>query len=270
MGNHGLRFGFGRNWEKFIKKHFSEERVEISRKHLLNFLQVDNLQGMFFLDVGCGSGLHSLAALRAGASKIVSFDFDPKCVETTQKVKELSGNVPHWTVFQGSALDREFLAGIEPADIVYSWGVLHHTGAMWEALENTARLMRDNSFLYVALYTYDLFVNPPAEYWLDVKQRYNRGSLLTKRQLELWYLWNFVLGRRWRSLLGVAKRISSHKQSRGMAFYTDIKDWLGGWPMEFAKIEDVKSFCSEKLTLELINILTGEANTEYLFKKGNP
>jgi hypothetical protein len=52
-----------------------------------------------------------------------------------------------------------------------------------------------------------------------------------------------------------------------MAFYTDIKDWLGGWPMEFAGISDVKQFCGEKLGLELINITTGEANSEYLFKK---
>jgi hypothetical protein len=50
-----------------------------------------------------------------------------------------------------------------------------------------------------------------------------------------------------------------------MSFYTDIKDWLGGWPMEFSSIADVKKFADQELGLELRNIKAGEANTEYLF-----
>src|ERR1700730_8633586 len=102
MGADTMRFSFGKNWEKFIAEHFSEERVEISRKHLLGFLQMDDLHGKSFLDIGCGSGLHSLAALRAGASRIVSLDVDPSSVHTTNRLKEFAGDPPQWQVLQGS------------------------------------------------------------------------------------------------------------------------------------------------------------------------
>ena len=57
-----ITFSFGKNWSEFIKKHFSEERVAVSRKHILNFLKLNDLRGKYFLDIGCGSGLQSLSA----------------------------------------------------------------------------------------------------------------------------------------------------------------------------------------------------------------
>ena len=89
---------------------------------------------MTFLDVGCGSGLHSPAALTAGAKRIVSFDLDSDSVETSRRLWELVGKPKNWVICQGSILDHEFVTTLEPADIVYSWGVLHHTGDMWTAL----------------------------------------------------------------------------------------------------------------------------------------
>lgn len=266
MAEQGMRFGFGKNWKNYIKKYYSEERLEIAREHLLNFLHLDNLQGKSFLDIGCGSGLHSLAALRSGAAQIVSFDFDQDSVDITKQLKEYAGNPSHWTVLQGSILDDQFLKTLAPADIVYSWGVLHHTGAMWQAMDNTVQLMKDTALLYIALYDYDIQVNPPAEFWLEVKQRYNRGSWLIKRRMELWYIWEFVLYKNWRAVPELIGRVTGYKQSRGMAFFTDVRDWLGGWPMEFAKREDVKQW-AEKTGLDMATIKTGEANTEYLFKR---
>ncbi len=124
MPNPPERFGFGKNWDKFIRKYFSEERVDISRKHMLEVLGKGDLRGLYFLDVGCGSGLHSLAALRAGAERIVGFDYDQNSVDTSLRVRSHVGNPPNWTVRQGSILDAQFIAELEPADIVYAWGVL--------------------------------------------------------------------------------------------------------------------------------------------------
>jgi SAM-dependent methyltransferase len=266
MSNDKLRFGFGKNWEKYIKTHFSEERVQISQQHILGFLGGDDLNGKYFLDVGCGSGLHSLAVLKSGASKIVSFDYDPKSVTTTRMLKKYAKYPDYWEIKQGSILDIEFVNTLEPADVVYAWGVLHHTGDMWKAIENTARLIKKDGLFYLALYTSG--VMPPSdEFWLDVKKRYNRGGWVTKRKMELWYVWHFILGRNLRNIPDLIKRDINYKKERGMALYTDIVDWLGGWPMEFADIDQVKHFCTEKLGLSLINIKAGEANTEYLFKK---
>jgi len=266
MSTDTMRFRFGKNWENYVKRHFSDERVEISRNHLLSFLRMDSLKGKSFLDIGCGSGLHSLAALRAGAAQITSFDVDPASVQTALKLKEFAGNPMNWQVMQGSILDDAFLATLEPADIVYAWGVLHHTGNMWQAMDNAAGLIKPGGLFYAALYDYEIQVNPPAEFWLDVKQRYNRSGWWGRKRMEWWYIWRFVLHSNMMRLPVLIKRIVSYKQSRGMAFYTDVVDWLGGWPMEFAKRADVKAW-AERQALEMLVMKTGEANTEYLFKK---
>lgn len=232
---------------------------------MLGFLKMETLEGKSFLDVGCGSGIHSLAAQRAGAEKIFSFDYDINSVQTTKMLRKFAGNTENWQVTQGSILDLQFVNSLEAADIVYAWGVLHHTGAMWQAVENTARLMKPDGVIYLALYTSGV-TYPSDEFWLEIKKQYNRSGWLAKRQMELWYIWRFMLGNNLRGIPALLKRSRDYKKERGMDLYIDIVDWLGGWPMEFAGIEDVKQFCSEKMGLTLINIQTGQANTEYLFK----
>ena len=266
MPNPPERFGFGKNWDNFIRKYFNDERVEISRKHMLEVLGKSDLRGLYFVDVGCGSGLHSLAALRAGAERVVGFDYDQNSVDTSLRVKNHVGNPSNWAVRQGSILDAQFIAALEPADIVYAWGVLHHTGAMWQAMDHTVRLMKTGGLAYIALYDYDIQVDPTPEFWLDIKKQYNVASAWGKRRLELWYIWNFTLGRRLYYLPVLIKIILGYRHGRGMAFYTDLVDWLGGWPMEFAKREDVTKW-AERHNLTMVKMITGQANTEYLFRR---
>lgn len=266
-----MRFGFGKNWENFIDKYFSEERLAIAQKHLLSFLGIESLDGKTFLDIGCGSGLHSYAAFRSGAKKIVSFDYDLASVNTTKVLWEYAGSPENWHIMQGSVLDEEFMAEFKGMDIIYSWGVLHHTGEMWKAIKNTCSLACGNSLVYLALYT-DEFMPDPGEFWLNIKQKYNSSSWLTKRWLECWYTWNYT----WpgssiiQKAFGIPKQLKhiwGYKKSRGMNFYTDIKDWLGGWPMEFAKTLDVINFGENEFNFELLNLSVGEANSEYLFRQ---
>ena len=256
-------FSFGKNWEDFVKHYLSEKRIEIARAHMLNLLEMADIRNRYFLDVGCGSGLHSLAALKSGANRIVSFDVDQQAVRTTEKVREIHGNPANWKVVCGSILDRQFISNLEPADIVYSWGVLHHTGDMWKAIENSAGLMKNDGLLYIAIYT----TETRSPYWLRVKKRYNRASETRKRFMEYCYIVKYTLAPQLVRLKNPFQRIREHKEKRGMAYITDVRDWLGGYPYEHAKMEEVLRFCRKRLGLELINIKTGEANTEYVFAR---
>lgn len=270
MKDEEMRYTFGKNWAEFIDKNFSEERVRIAQEHLLNFLKLKDLRGKTFLDIGCGSGIHSFAACNAGAERIFSFDYDPNSVKTTEFLRGKAGKNTNWEIVQGSVLDKQFMDNLAKADIVYSWGVLHHTGSMWEAIENAAVKIKPDGVFYIALYTTDVYKNPTPEYWLSIKQKYNRVGNLGKKLMELGYAWNFDIKPSMKApkyLIATLKRITNYQASRGMSYWTDVKDWLGGWPMEFAGIQETKNLCEKKLGLELLNINAGEANTEYLFRK---
>lgn len=267
MSEDTLRFGFGRNWEHYLKEHFSEERVQISQDHLLKFLKLENLNGKTFLDIGCGSGLHSLAALRAGATRIVSFDYDVHSVLAAQMLRKYEGNPESWEVKQGSILDRQFIASLEPADIVYSWGVLHHTGSMWQAVENLQPLIADDSIVYLALYDDITYFDLPLTHWVEVKKQYNLANWFGKKKIEFEYIWQFYLQRKISKIPELIRQAREYKKGRGMDLYRDAVDWLGGWPFEYASVDAVKKFASQRLGLELTNLATGQACAEYLFKR---
>lgn len=262
-----MRFGFGQNWASFVHESFSEERVAIAQQHLLRFLKLPDLRGKTFLDIGCGSGIHSLGAWRAGAATITGFDYDLDSVRTTERLRSMANDPPNWTVRQGSVLDRNLIDGLERADIVYSWGVLHHTGEMWRAIENAASTLKPDGVFYIALYTSDVYVDPSPAYWIDLKQRYNRAGSLQRRLMEWAYAWRFTIRPELKAGRNPLNVIRNYGESRGMAYWSDVRDWLGGWPMEFAGIAETIRFCRDRLGLELLHIWAGEGNTEYLFAK---
>ncbi|HOD39100.1 MAG TPA: class I SAM-dependent methyltransferase, partial [Candidatus Wallbacteria bacterium] len=147
----GNRFKFGKNWSFFLKS-LNDERIKSAENSLLSMLEISSLKGLSFLDAGSGSGLFSLAARKQGAS-VTSFDYDPQSVECTRELKRLYFDGDgDWKIEQGSVLDRDYLGGLGAFNIVYSWGVLHHTGDMWSALANMAPLVKPGGKLYIAIY----------------------------------------------------------------------------------------------------------------------
>ncbi len=274
------RFAFGLNWDRFVERHFSHDRVKAAREKLLRALRLDSLEGLSFIDIGCGSGLHSLAALQAGAAQVFSFDYDQNSVATTLRVKEMHGKPVNWVVAQASVLDHVFMTKLEKADIVYSWGCLHHTGNMWKAIENARIPLKPNGVLFIALYSHTVYADssvlngdPLPEQWLKIKKRYNSMGQTRKRLCELSYVFNQEIRRHsWnpkrilRNAVIWYHQYNNYSQSRGMDYWTDIRDWLGGWPMEFVKERELFLFARDRLDLELLDCITGAGNTEFLFR----
>jgi len=149
----GNRFQFGKNWKLFTHEALNEERIKEAEHSLLTLLGCQKISGKRFLDIGCGSGVFSLAAHRLGAS-VFSFDYDNDSVECTQLLKaNFSSGDNDWQVTHGSALDTDFIKSLGTFDIVYSWGVLHHTGNMMKALENsTIPASQNGSLLAISIY----------------------------------------------------------------------------------------------------------------------
>src|SRR5579863_6772909 len=147
----GQRFAFGENWQRFLGI-LDADRIGRAEESLRGMLQISDLAGQSFLDIGCGSGLFSLAARRMGA-RVYSFDYDPQSVACARELRQrYFPQDSDWNINEGSALDAAYLSGLGRFDVVYSWGVLHHTGAMWSALDNAARLVAPRGKLFIAIY----------------------------------------------------------------------------------------------------------------------
>lgn len=260
----GKRFRFGENWKSFART-LDHERVERAKDALVEMLDVSCLDGKRFLDVGSGSGLSSLAARLLGAS-VQSFDFDVSSVECTKWVREkYRPNDIDWMVTQGSILDAKFLKNIGKFDVVYSWGVLHHTGSLWEAMENTLGLVAEGGCLFIAIYNDQ---RGKSRAWRKIKQFYCSGRIgkaLVCFVFIPYFAFRFAL---W----GVIKHrnyFCEHKKIRGMSIFHDWLDWLGGYPFEVASVEDVFSFCTKRgFVLRKIATTNGEhGNNEFVFEK---
>lgn len=258
-----LRFEFGANWQSYLDHNLSPERIDQARQHLLSFIGREDLLGLRILDIGSGSGIHSMAAFQAGVAEIVSFDYDAESVMATKRLHAMCQSPENWRIMQGSVLDPEFMNSLGQFDLVYAWGVLHHTGAVWSAIDLASTCVKPGGLMYIALYDSDWSAESP-EFWCDIKQRYTASSAIVRRMYEAWYVARFVLRYNPFRLGYLFRYAREYKKNRGMDFYHDVKDWLGGWPMEYTRIYDVIPFLLAR-KMKLLRTKVGEPNTEYLF-----
>jgi 2-polyprenyl-6-hydroxyphenyl methylase/3-demethylubiquinone-9 3-methyltransferase len=239
----GSRFEFGENWRRFLSL-LDETRIHDAEQSMKMMLEVDDLAGMSFLDIGSGSGLFSLAARRLGA-RVHSFDFDPQSVACTAELKRrFFPDDSSWKVEEGSALDRDFLQKLAPFDIVYSWGVLHHTGDMWQALENAATLVADGGKLFIALYN---DTGSQSSRWKWIKKQYNRLPTFLRVPYTLVVIAPAELKAIARAVLTLKpgsyfQSWAGYENKRGMNRWYDIVDWVGGYPYEVCKPEEIFEF----------------------------
>ena len=244
-----------------------ETRINNSINSLKSFIGLEKLNNLKFLDVGSGSGLSSLAARRLGAN-VYSFDYDKSSVEATNYLKnKFSQDDPNWLINQGSVIDRKYLKSLGKFDIVYSWGVLHHTGNMTKALNNVDINVKKGGFLFIAIYNDQ---GTKSKFWKKLKYTYVSFKILR----PLLILFGYILFLPSKIIKFLLKIFGSDFQKkfqkrRGMSFHYDIVDWIGGYPFEVSTPEKIIHFYLSK-GYYLIRLKTCRGKlgcNEFLFKK---
>lgn len=263
-GNFG--FTFGENWSRFSET-VDESSLLDAQESLANLISKDEIRSKKVCDVGSGSGIHALAFLTLGAKHVTCFDLDLNSVQTTQATLK-KFNKTQWSVTQRDILKTNS-NDAESYDIVYSWGVLHHTGNLNLALNNTQDLCAPNGMLILALYRKTFF----CPFWKFVKRIYHVSPKWIRFSLDIFYILIFSMAMLFQGV-NPFRYIRNYSKSRGMNFFTDVRDWLGGYPYESVSpqplIELVESY---GFIFEKGNISTdkwgflGSGCNEYVFRK---
>ncbi|WP_445147426.1 class I SAM-dependent methyltransferase [Dyella sp. Tek66A03] len=244
-----------------------EHRVDQSRRAICDLLDREDLQDWRVLDIGSGSGLSSLAMHQLGA-EVVSFDYDPDSVACTEELRRLYGaSDKHWTVTHDSVLDVAFMQSLGKFNLVYSWGVLHHTGAMWQALDLAQQCVAPGGTLLIALYNDQGW---RSGVWRAIKRLYCSSAPGRWLVGALFYPF-FALYALWldlRQLHVPGTHARQYAQRRGMSLFHDWRDWLGGYPFEVAQPEGVVSkLAAEGFQLQSQKLTQGLGCNEFVFTK---
>jgi len=264
-----VQFDFGENWEAFSEASLNEKALAQSKHQFIELISSDDLRGKSFVDIGFGQGLGLLNATSLGA-KTVGCDINPLCAtvlaRNQEKFPELKDvKIP---VVVGSILHQEKVDSIannapekdvSKYDIVHSWGVLHHTGSMWQAIENSMQLVKDGGTFIIAIYNKHWSSSP----WWLIKRIYNflpkwGRYLMVKLFYVVIYLAKFLVTFQ-----------NPLKKDRGMNFYYDVIDWLGGYPYEYASKEEIQNYFEER-GYALKRFIKAEVPTgcnEFVFEK---
>ena len=254
-----LRFQFGENWQQFVQR-IGSRQVEQMRDSILALLPDFHGSKARVLDVGCGSGLASAAFASMGA-EVEAFDYDDKSVKCARGLREKLGiSRSRWSIRQGSILDAALVADLGRFDVVYAWGVLHHTGDLWRACENAARLTAEGGDLVVAIYNDQKRISA---YWSKVKYLYNRSPVL-RPVLIAFHAPYLIVARmivRWFK--------GQLRMQRGMSYWHDMLDWLGGYPFQVAAPDQVVAFFENRGFALSRQILCGRRHgcNEFVFGK---
>jgi 2-polyprenyl-3-methyl-5-hydroxy-6-metoxy-1,4-benzoquinol methylase len=266
LKNLETHFAFGKNWASYASL-IDAPQIEEAKKGLLKLVPEEEFRDRSFLDIGCGAGLHALAAALLGVSRVLGIDIDPDSVSTSRDVLSSRDVAAPWRVEQLSVFD------LDPAwqgtfDIVYSWGVLHHTGNMWDAIGKAASMVAPNGLLVLALYR----ATRMDSLWKLEKRLYARSPQFVQSVMRAIYIAAYRLGKL-ATGGNFREHVTNYKSSRGMDFYHDVHDWLGGYPYETTLAPEVASkltglgFRAERVFARPISVgIFGSGCDEYVYR----
>lgn len=253
-------FDFGTNWEDYSYKRLDVDRLDIAVRSLGELVGRSSLEGCSVLDIGCGSGLFSIAASKMGAEKVVGIDINPLCIEVSERNRDRYH--PALILFKNiSVLDQQGMDSLGKFDLVYAWGSLHHTGAMWEAIKAAAERVTETGIFVLAIYNHH-FTSPV---WQIIKNFYNQLPDFGRTIMAVLFTPAIFTAK-----LLVTGQNPLNKE-RGMDFWFDVIDWIGGFPYEYASPENVDAYVRQlgfrKIRFKAALVPTG--CNEFVFVKTN-
>ncbi|HEY8572869.1 class I SAM-dependent methyltransferase [Phenylobacterium sp.] len=246
-------FAFGENWKSFAST-IDRDRIAKSDAGVRKLFDPSDLEGKRVIDIGCGSGLPALSLLRAGAAHVTCIDIDPNSVAATKTTLGRFAPADRWSAEVASVfeLTGEF-------DVVHSWGVLHHTGDMWRAIDRAKSLVKPGGLLALALYE----KSPFCGMWKVEKAIYSKSPALIQKAVAAAYnglLWTYYK----------ATGKSPPTPERGMDVQHDVHDWLGGYPYESCTLEELRRALPWTLVRHYHNPVKlgffGTGCSQYVFK----
>ncbi|MBR0713076.1 bifunctional 2-polyprenyl-6-hydroxyphenol methylase/3-demethylubiquinol 3-O-methyltransferase UbiG [Bradyrhizobium liaoningense] len=225
-------FEFGANWRDYAKT-IDQARIDLAIAGLEKLFP-EGVAGKTVLDIGCGSGMHALAALLLGAASVLAIDLDENSVSTTRELLKRYAPDKKWDTKICSVFDTSSDA-TGTFEIVYSWGVLHHTGDMWQAIEKAAALVRPGGQFALAIYA-----KTPLDFaWKIEKRLYASSPAAIQWMFRQLFFAVLMAGRALRGKNPLA--VFRDPLTRGMNLSHDVHDWLGGYPYETASAEELDS-----------------------------
>ncbi len=128
-----------------------EERKYLVEPHIPAFADFARWEGKRVLEIGCGIGTDTMNFARAGAV-VTAADLSGESIRVASQRAEVYGLADRITFVN---TDAESMEGIpdEPAyDLVYSFGVIHHTPHPRRVLEQARRRLRPTGSLKIMVY----------------------------------------------------------------------------------------------------------------------
>jgi hypothetical protein len=263
------QFDFGENWDHFSRKALNREYLRQAKEDFQRLLDGIPLESRSFLDIGFGQGLSLLFAASGGA-RCLGIDINTRCLRVlSENGKTFFPDIPSEQIgrLQGSILDPALIRKLEldsrakegKFDIVHSWGVLHHTGSMFKAIRNSASLVSEQGYLVLAIYQTHWSSGP----WKCIKFLYNKSPVIGRR-LFIWLFYPLIYLAKW-----IVTRQNPKSKNRGMDFYHDVIDWVGGYPYEYANRTEITDYLKE-LGFDLVRFFSPTVPTgcmEFVFRK---
>jgi len=157
-----------------------EWRKYFVEPHIPAFAQFDKWKGKKVLEIGCGIGTDTINFARAGA-KVTAVELSQESLKVAKKRAEIFGLLNSITFYNGNAEELSKFVPVEKYDLVYSFGVIHHTPHPERVIEEIKKYCKGDTEVRIMLYSKWCWKT----FWILIK--YGKGQFWKAKELMARY-----------------------------------------------------------------------------------